>query len=165
MAKVNLQDPGSEPVESGSMFSAALSQSALGESVGSYVAAVTERSSVPRRAAEAARMRIAEINGCMLCMSARLGADDDGLTAEFYEHVGDWASWPGYSASERLAIEFAERFALDHRLIDDDLWSRLGAEFTQEQIVDLGLSVAEWLGIGRFTQVLGLDRQCTPASM
>lgn len=109
-------------------------------------------------------MRIAKVNGCMLCMGARLGDDADGLADEFYDHIEEWATWPGYTAAERLAAEFAERFALDHLSIDDDLWHRLSTEFSQEQILDLGLSVAEWLGIGRFTQVLGLDRQCSPVS-
>jgi 4-carboxymuconolactone decarboxylase len=99
----------------------------------------------------------------MLCLGARLGSEADGLEEEFYENIRDWATWPGYQPEERLAAEFAERFALAHLSIDDDLWARLRSEFSDEQIIDLGLSAAEWLGIGRFTQVLGLDRVCTPA--
>lgn len=159
MAKIDIPDA----IAANSPFTAALGGSALGDAVGSYVSAVSERSTVPRRAAEAARIRIARINGCMLCMAARLGHDDE-IDDDFYEHIEQWASWPGYSAQERLSAEFAERFALDHRGIDDDLWQRLAAEFSTGQIVDLGLSVAEWLGVGRFTQVLGLDRQCSPAA-
>ena len=41
--------------------------------------------------------------------------------------VTDWRNATGLSDRERLAAEFAERFALDHLAMDDELWSRLHA--------------------------------------
>jgi alkylhydroperoxidase family enzyme len=146
-------------------FGQALAATPMGAGAGAFVGAVAKESTLPGRVAEAARIRIAQINGCMLCMDARLGSSEDALGEDFYDNIVEWREWPGYQPAERLAAEFAERFALAHHSIDDDLWVRLRSEFSDKQIIDLGLSVAEWLGIGRFTRVLGLDRACSPASL
>jgi alkylhydroperoxidase family enzyme len=64
------------------------------------------------------------------------------------------------SARERLAAEFAERYASDHLGMDDDLWDRLHAQFSDAELVDLGLCVASWLALGRFNQVFDIDGAC-----
>lgn len=73
-----------------------------------------------------------------------------------YAHVADHAH-PEYSAQEQVAIEYAERFALDHLQIDDALWARLRAAFTDPEILDLTICIGNWLAFGRLTQVLHLD--------
>ena len=83
-----------------------------------------------------------------------------GLTEEFYRHVADHASDGRYSPQERLAIEYAERFALDHTGIDDDFVAGLRAEFTDAEILDLSICVAHFLGTGRLLRVLGIDQTC-----
>ncbi len=99
---------------------------------------------------EAARMRIALINGCEVCRKHSV----HGVDRDFYDHVTDWATWPGYSERERLAIEFAERFAIAHEDIDDELFKRLGEWYSETDIVALGFLVATYLGFGRLTAVL-----------
>jgi hypothetical protein len=42
------------------------------------------------------------------------------VTEELYDHVLQWRTWPGYSAQERLAAEFAHRFATEHIVLRDD---------------------------------------------
>ena len=106
-----------------------------------FSAAVYEKSALPLREFEAARVRIAQID------------------EEFYAHIGD-ASWTGFTERERLAAEFAERFALDHHSMDDAFWQRLRAEFTDAEIVDLGLCVGMWISQGRLNQVLDVDGGC-----
>jgi alkylhydroperoxidase family enzyme len=84
-----------------------------------------------------------------------------GLTEDFYRHVGDDhvadKDTYDYSPQERLAIEYAERFVLDHTRIDDDLFGRLRARFTDAEILDLTICVAAFLGLGRLLRVLGID--------
>ena len=80
-----------------------------------------------------------------------------GLTEELYAHVSEYRDRPEYSEREKLAIEYAERFALDHTSMDDDFFVRLRAHFGDDEIVDLGLCVAIFLGLGRFLRTLGID--------
>jgi hypothetical protein len=44
--------------------------------------------------------------------------------------------------------------------MDDDLWDRLHAQFSDAELVDLGLCVASWLALGRFNQVFDIDGAC-----
>ena len=129
--------------------------------------AVYNKSSLALREFEAARVRIAQINDCQVCRNWRTArdvpgraADPDEVPEEFYAHVGVDPSWPGFSERERLAAEFAERFALDHLGMDDDLWRRLRANFTDDEIVDLGVCVGFWIGSGRLNRVLDVDGAC-----
>jgi len=82
-----------------------------------------------------------------------------GLTEEFYRHVGSVHDGE-YSEQERLAIEFAERFALAHTGIDDTFVARMRGAFTDAEILDLSICVAHFLGQGRLLRVLGIDQTC-----
>jgi alkylhydroperoxidase family enzyme len=126
------------------------------DAVGSKEAAVWA-SPLPRRTHELVRMRIAEINGCVLCMTWRNDwADEESLAA-----VSDYATSERFDDAERAAIEYAERFCSDSKNIDDDLMARLGDHFTPAEIVDLTLVIGKYLAMGRFMQVLDLDQACT----
>ena len=50
--------------------------------------------------------------------------------------------------------------ATDHLAMDDKLWNRLRAVYSDDELVDLGLSVAAWLALGRVNQVFGIDGAC-----
>ena len=62
-----------------------------------------------------------------------------------------------FSARENLAIEYAERMALDHHRIDDELFNRLHAEFSDTQILELGMMIGQFIGVGRLLAVLDLE--------
>ena len=70
------------------------------------------------------------------------------------------ATYPGYSDRQRLAIEYAERFAADHRNIDDELFTRLRAHFADDEILDLTLCCAVFVGLGRTLEVLQITDNC-----
>jgi len=78
-------------------------------------------------------------------------------TEEMYAHVAEYREREEYSEREKLAIEYAERFALDHLSIDDDFFKRLKANFSDKEIVDLTTCIATFLGLGRLMQVFGLS--------
>lgn len=131
-----------------------------------FSAAVYEHSTLPLREFEAARVRIAQINDCELCLGWRSARDvaaraeeADSIDEEFYAHIGD-PTWNGFSDREILAAEYAERFALDHRSMDDPFWDRLRAAFTDEEIVELGLCIGMWISQGRLNRVLDVDGGC-----
>jgi alkylhydroperoxidase family enzyme len=132
----------------------------LGEAVGNLSAAVYGDRLVDPRVREVARMRIAQINGCNVCMAWRFPEmAERGVTEELYAHVDD-PDAGDYSTAERLAIEYAEKFALDHRSIDDAFFARLKAEFTDAEILELTAMIGEWLAFGRLNAVLDVAEAC-----
>jgi len=132
----------------------------LGDAVQGLVNAVATRRLLPPRVLEAARMTIAHINGCNVCMAWRVPAfAKHGVTEELYAHVDD----PGhdeYSPAERLAMEYARRYATDHRSIDDEFFARMHAQWSDAEILELSILIADWLAFGRLTAVLDLDQAC-----
>ncbi len=106
---------------------------ALSGPAAAYSSAVYERSSLSLREFESARITIAGINQCVLCLGWRTARDVPGRSTDpaavpdsFYDDVVAHR-WDSLSARERLAAEFAERYASDHLGMDDDLWVRLHA--------------------------------------
>ena len=117
--------------------------------------AVYRKSTLPLREFEAARITIARVNDCSICLSLRPEGDPGRA---FYDAVlGDGA---GLAEREALAAEFARRFAIDHLGMDDALWERLHAVFSDDELVQLGLCVGSWLAFGRLNRVFGVDGAC-----
>jgi alkylhydroperoxidase family enzyme len=117
--------------------------------------AVYRKSTLPLREFEAARITVARVNQCRICLNLRPG---DGPDQSFYDAVlGDGT---GLTGREALAAEFAQRFAADHLGMDDAFWARLHAVFSDDELVQLGLCVGSWLAFGRLNQVFGVDEAC-----
>jgi alkylhydroperoxidase family enzyme len=139
----------------------------LTAAAGALSDAVYRKSTLPLREFEAARTRIAQINDCQLCLDWRTARDVPGRAAdgedvpqELYEKVGSDPGWEGFSERERLAAEFAERYALDHRSMDDAFWDRLHASFSDDELVELAVCVGSWLAFGRLNRVFDVDGAC-----
>jgi AhpD family alkylhydroperoxidase len=114
-----------------------------------------QSSKLPASEREVARMRIAQLNACDACSTFRApSVIEAGVTEEMYQALDDWRTSPEYTERQRLAIEYAERFALDHQRIDDDFFSRLRGHFADDEILDLTLCLAVYLGLGRTLEVL-----------
>ena len=125
------------------------------------IATAYQRSILPAAEREVARMRIAQLNACDACATFRApSVVEAGVSEEMYEHVAEWRTWRGYSGRQRLAIEYAERFATDHRAIDDEMFTRLRAEFADDEILDLTLCCAVFVGLGRTLEVLQITDSC-----
>jgi AhpD family alkylhydroperoxidase len=120
-----------------------------------------QRSALPPSEREVARIRIAELNACDACATFRApSVVDAGVSDDVYEHAAEWRSWPNFTERQRLAAEYAERFAIDHRAIDDELFARLRATFTDAEILDLTLCCAVFVGLGRTLEVLQITESC-----
>ncbi len=85
-----------------------------------------------------------------------------GVDEDLYDHATEWRTWPGYSDAERVAMEFAHRFATDHAALrdDDDFWDRAAAHFDDELMTDLAISCAMWVGMGRMLRTLDIGQSC-----
>jgi len=131
-------------------------QPALGAAATRLVDAAYNKSILSVRVREAARMRIAQLNDCAVCLAFR--ADKvraQGLAEDFYCSVGSTDA-SALTEQERLAVEYAERFATDHTSIDDAFMERLRGSFSDPEILDLTICLSAFLGLGRTLRVLGI---------
>ena len=156
MARLNVPDgPGGEAAMIWTL------RPQLGAVVERMIRGAYQESILPAEERELARMRIAQINDCVACSDFRapsvLAA---GVAPELYDNVTEYATYPGYTPRQRLAIEYAERFATAHASIDDSFFGRLREVFSDEEILDLTLCIAVFLGLGRSLTVLGVDQSC-----
>ncbi len=154
----------------------------IARAVAGFSLSVYTHSRLSLREFEAARIRIARINGCKICQNWRSARDvpiylaKAGIDAQsapigrgeapdesFYELVDEWQDAKGFSEREKLAIEYADRFARDHLSLDADeaFWGRLRTHFSDAEVVDLTLCIGSWITVGRFAHVLGLDHICS----
>jgi alkylhydroperoxidase family enzyme len=102
------------------------------------------------RILELIRIRSAQLGECQPCMQSR---KHDSITDE------DVACLiaPGNSElteQERLAVEFLDLLSADHHAIDDEVYRQLGRVFTAAQIVELGFTCANSMGLHRFIHTL-----------
>lgn len=133
----------------------------LGGMVQRMIKGAYNQSVLPPEERELARMRIAQINDCVACAEFRAPSVlEAGVAPELYDHVADYATYPGYTDRQRLAIEYADKFATDHGALDDAFFATLRASYTDQEILDLTLCVAVFLGLGRTLSVLGVDQSC-----
>jgi alkylhydroperoxidase family enzyme len=132
----------------------------MASTVTDMIDTVYHRSVLSAAEQEVARMRVAQLNDCSACSTARAqSVIDAGVPEDAYGHLDEWRTWPGYTERQRLAIEYAERFTVDHHAIDDEFFDRLRASYSDEEILDLTLCLAIWLGLGRTLAVLQVDQR------
>jgi len=109
------------------------------------------------RERESARWTIALINDCAVCQDTRAReAESARIDDGFYAEVASWRTSTVLTERERLAAEFAQRFALDHLAMDDDFWARLRAAFADDEVADLTMCCGMFLGLGRVLAVVGV---------
>lgn len=72
-----------------------------------------------------------------------------GLTEDLYQQVQVYRTNDAFTPREKLAIEFAERFAFDQTSIGDELFGRLREHFTDGEILELTVTAAYCVGVGR----------------
>ena len=102
------------------------------------------------RILELIRIRSAQLGECQPCMQSR---KHDSITDE---DVACLVA-PGNSQlteQERLAVEFLDLLSADHHAIDDEVYRELGRVFTAAQIIELGFTCANSMGLHRFIHTL-----------
>ncbi len=84
---------------------------------------------------------------------------EHGLTEDKISRLPDFRADPAFDERERVALEFAEKMALDHAsAADDAFFRRLRAHFGDDEIVELGMAIGQYIGFGRLLMVLDLER-------
>ena len=86
----------------------------------------------------------------------------EGLTEEKIAALERYQDSDAFTPQEQSALRFAEQMALNHCALDDDFFRYLRTQFTDAQIVELGMMIGQYIGVGRFFMVLDLERKvCT----
>jgi alkylhydroperoxidase family enzyme len=135
----------------------ALYRPKMAAGMGALADAVYSSTKLAVREREAARWTIALINHCAVCQDTRArDGERAGVDEDFYSHVASWRTSDALSDRERLAAEFAERFALDHMAMDDAFWTRLRAAYADDELADLAMCCGMFLGSGRVLAVIGV---------
>ena len=125
--------------------------------MGALSDAVYTNTQLGLREREAARWTIALVNDCVVCQDTRAREGDAaGIDDGFYGEVAGWKSSTVLTERERLAAEFAQRFALDHQAMDDEFWARLRTAFRDDELADLTMCCGMFLGLGRILAVIGV---------
>jgi alkylhydroperoxidase family enzyme len=132
----------------------------IGPAASKFATSVYEHGTLGLREFEAARLRVAQINGCLFCQDWRTERDGVKVEDTFPEAVTDWRTTTALDERARLAAEYAERYSLDHHGLDDSFWSRMKAEYSDREIVELSMCLGSWIAFGRLNRVLGLDAEC-----
>ena len=132
----------------------------IGVAASKFSMAVYEHTTLGLREFEAARLRIAQVNGCLFCQDWRTERDGVKVEDSFPDAVTHWRDTPDLDDRARLAAEYAERYALDHHRLDEEFWGRMKAHYSDEEIVELSMCLGSWLAFGRLNHVLGLDAAC-----
>lgn len=131
--------------------------------MGAYADAVYTKTSLPARVREVARFRVARANGCPVCLNTRSPrATADGFDESVVDDVvacdiGGLDALGDLSDRERLAGEFADRFATDHHSIDDAFMAEVRHHFSDVEVIELTALCAMTLGNGRLLTVLGVE--------
>ena len=85
-----------------------------------------------------------------------------GLTEEKIAALDTYQESNAFTPQEKIALRFAEHMALRHHEIDDDFFRALRVQFSDAQIVELGMMIGQYIGFGRLVAVLDLERPvCT----
>lgn len=105
---------------------------------------------LPERLVELVRLRVAFFNQCRSCMAIRYSdAVADGVTEGLVCSLERPQEAENLSAAEKAAIRYGELMATDHLVIDDAVYTELRQHFSEAQIVELGMTVAFFVGFGR----------------
>jgi len=77
----------------------------------------------------------------------------DGVTEDLVCSLEKPQEAEDLTEAERAALQFADLFATNHLAINDALFERLRNFFTDQQVFEIGMSCAAFVGFGRFAAV------------
>jgi alkylhydroperoxidase family enzyme len=85
------------------------------------------------------------------------GIVDQELKDLCFRFVAGEVEPAGYEGRERAALDWAYAIVWDSDRADDELWERLHAHFSEQELVELGCSIGFELGQQHFVRTLGLQ--------
>ena len=87
-------------------------------------------------------------------MGSRLGVSDEKILA-----LGDYATSPLYTETERVALEYADAITLSDRDVGDDLFARVRRFYDDDAVVELTEIVAWENASSKFNRALRIPSQ------
>ena len=102
------------------------------------------------RILELLRIRSAQLGECQPCMQSR---KHDSITDEDVACLLD-VDGGNLTEQERLAVKFMDLLSADHHAIDREFYGELAKVFTAAQIMELGITSAQSMGLHRFIHTL-----------
>lgn len=112
------------------------------------------------RLKELIRLRIATLNGCVLCKTVRMAPE---VVSESEAAAGvDDADAAEFTPRERAAIHFAEKMAVDHHNIGDDDVANMRRHFSDAEFLELAMMAGQYIGFGRVLAMLQLEVASCP---
>jgi uncharacterized peroxidase-related enzyme len=108
-----------------------------------------------RKLVELTRLAVAQINQCPNCLAARYeDSFEDGLTEQLISQLPEADQTAEFSEREKAAIVVAQKMAKDHFSITDEDFERLYQHFSINEVVELNMLIAQFVGIGRMLAVV-----------
>jgi AhpD family alkylhydroperoxidase len=146
-----LENAGIDPSEKQYKASAILAHAPhMAKANMAFLGAALQGHKLSRRLLELVRLRLAFHNQCRSCMAMRFqAAVDDGLSEELVCSLEKPMEAPDLTDREKAALEYADAFAVNHFAINEESYNKLRAHFSDGEVVELGMFVAFYLGVGR----------------
>ncbi|SHL05899.1 alkylhydroperoxidase AhpD family core domain-containing protein [Pseudonocardia thermophila] len=111
------------------------------------------------RLCELLRLAIAQTTQCPNCLAGRVEAA--GLTEDLIARLGE-RDTTGLTEREAAVVDFAFRFGADHFSLGEADLRRLHELFDEQEVVEIGMLCAQFLGFGRMAMVFGLETPTCP---
>ena len=136
----------------------------LAKGVAAFGGSLKMHRTLPDRLVELVRLRVAFHNQCRSCMAIRYtDAVAAGVTEDLVCELADPPAAENLSDAEQAAIAFADLFATNHLAIDDATYTGLKEHFSEAQTMELGMTVAFFVGFGRLAATLHMTEELPAA--
>ena len=136
----------------------------MAKAMGAFFAISRAGQTLSPRLLELVRLRIAFHNQCRSCMAMRYQSGiDDGVTEELVCSLEKPMEAPDLTQAERAALGYADLFANNHLAIDDKVYDNLRRCFSESEIVELGMTVASFVGFGRLAATFDMVEELPEA--
>ena len=124
-----------------------------------FGAAIAMNRTLPERLIELVRLRVAFHNQCRSCMAIRYSSASDVVNEQLVCSLEQPQESDDLTATERVALDFADRFATDHLSITDERFATLRQHFNEAQTMELLLHLALYVGMGRLAATLDMTEE------
>jgi AhpD family alkylhydroperoxidase len=107
---------------------------------------------------ETIRMRNARVTDCGFCKFVRFdGAQRAGLTEDQVEQIVDGHERSTLSTRQKLALRFTDGYLHDPARVPDELMDELRGEFSDAEIVEMGLALTMYMSMAKVLISLGTE--------
>jgi|HubBroStandDraft_2_1064218.scaffolds.fasta_scaffold107621_2 AhpD family alkylhydroperoxidase len=152
-----------QAADGGKKFIAAMAHAPVhAERLFPYYNGVRYETLIGPKLCELLRLAIAQTTQCPICLPARRQeALDDGMTEEQVARLVT-PDREVFTEAELAVVSFAYKFGADHFSIGEADFRELRRHFSEEEVTEIGMLCAQFLGFGRLVMVLGLENPSCP---